>query len=344
MDSTKQGNIKMNKRKLTDMEKYLLIIMIGYIILVSFVNPMFLSFETLFDMLRSGSGTMILALGVMIVIISGGIDVSFTSIAIIGAYCAINLMLKFNINNIYFAFLVSGSIGIFLGSINAIIIYFFKLPTLIVTLGTSSVFYGFMTTFIGTKSIPLAQMPSSLVDFGSKNILTLSSKHGNYGLSVFIIIIVILLFITWFIMQKTMLGRKIIAIGNNEEFAKRIGVNILQTKLFIYCYMGLLSGIMGIIYFSDLKIVNPVTLVGSELMIIAAVVIGGVKLTGGHGTILGTVLGVLLIQLFKSTLVFLGLSTSWNDLFIGCILIFSVCIISYKEKLRNQKELRFSNQ
>jgi simple sugar transport system permease protein len=153
---------------------------------------------------------------------------------------------------------------------------------------------------------------------------------------------VVILAVTWFILYRTILGRSIFAIGNSEESALRAGINILKTKLFVYTYMGLLSGIMGIVYFSEIDLINPVSLVGSELMVIAAVVIGGIRLTGGEGTILGAILGVGIIQIFKSTLVFLGLSTSWNDLFIGIILIASVSIISYQERKNNRKQLIFT--
>lgn len=330
-------------RKLTQMEKYLMIILLFYIVLVSVVNPAFLSVETLFDFIKSSSGTMILALGVLIVIISGGIDVSFTAVAIVGGYCAIKLMLFWGIDNIFFGLLIAALIGGFLGLINALIIYCFRLPTLIVTLGTSSIFYGIMTTFVGTKSIPYAKMPESLIEFGSKNIIEITKGDVTFGLSVFLIVVVILIALVWFILYKTMLGRSVFAIGNSLESANRAGINILLTQIFVYCFMGMLSGIMAIIYFSELKFVNPISLVGTELMVIAAVVIGGAKLTGGEGTILGTILGVSIIQLFKSTLVFLGLSTAWNDFFIGLILIVSVVIISYQARIKNRKNLIFTD-
>ena len=340
--ANKINSLKNRPRKLTQMEKYLLGIIVIYSIIVSIVNPAFLSLETLFDMLRSASGTMILAFGVLMVIISGGIDVSFTAVAIVGAYSSVKLMLATGIDNLAFAFIISASIGAVLGIINALLIHCFKLPTLIVTLGTSSVFYGFMTTFIGTKSIPLAMMPSSLVKFSEKNLINLTNGNSTYGLSIFVLIVAIVMVITWFILYKTSLGRHIFAIGNSEESAKRSGINILGTRLFIYAFMGVLAGIMGIIYFSQLKMVNPVSLVGTELMIIAAVVIGGTKLSGGEGTIFGALLGVTIIQLFQSTLVFLGLSTSWNDFFIGLILLISVSMISYQTRKKNRENLIFT--
>ncbi|MGJ0846885.1 ABC transporter permease [Tissierella praeacuta] len=329
-------------RKLKQMEKYLISILAVYIIIVSIVSKNFLSMNTLFDLLRTSSGTLILASGVLVVLISGGIDVSFTAIAVVSGYSSIRLMISLGIDNIYFALLLSALIGCFLGLINALIIHFFRLSTFIVTLGTSSVFYGFMTTFIGTSSISVADKPQSLFKFGKAKLFTITNGSASYGIPLFFVIALAILIITWFILYKTMLGRSIFAIGNSEESALRAGINILKTKIFVYTYMGLLSGIMGIVYFSEIDLINPVSLVGTELMVIAAVVIGGIRLTGGEGTILGAVLGVAIIQIFKSTLVFLGLSTSLNDLFIGIILIASVSIISYQERKNNRQQLIFT--
>ncbi|QJD83190.1 ABC transporter permease [Cohnella herbarum] len=334
----------MKRLALNKMELYLLLIIVAYSTVVSIVNPAFLSLETLLDMMRASSGMLILALGVLVVLISRGIDVSFTAVAIIGGYSSARAMLAIGIDNLFFAFAVSGLIGLLLGSVNALIIHQFKLPTLIVTLGTSSVFYGLMTTFLGTKSITPSQMPSSLKEFGSQRLIELSTSNGTvYGLSVFIIPVVLVIIATWFLLYKTMIGRGIFAMGNSEEAAVRAGFNLFVLRLVIYAFVGVLSGIMGVIYVSEVKMVNPVSLVGTELSIIAAAAIGGAKLTGGQGTIFGTILGVTIIQLLNSTLVFLKLSTSWNSLFIGIVLVVSVSITSYQERVKNEKNLIFNS-
>jgi len=333
----------MKVRSLTRMEKYLLAIIAVYSVVVTIANPAFLTFETLLDMVRAASGTLILASGVLVVLISGGIDVSFTAIAIIGGYVSVRLMLSTGINSLLFASAISCLIGLACGLINALIIHCFHLPTLIATLGTSSVFYGVMTTFMGTKGVNASQMPSSMVDFGGCQLFVIPAKSGTtYGLTVFIIPVVIILIVTWFILYRTMLGRGIFALGNSEEAANRAGFNLLNIRLFIYSFMGVVAGIMGIVYVSEVRWVNPIALVGTELSIIASVVIGGAKLSGGEGTIFGTILGVLIIKLLNSTLVFLGLSSSWNDFFIGIILIASVAVTSYQARLKNRRDLIFT--
>jgi simple sugar transport system permease protein len=328
-------------RSLRPMERILFAIIVIYSAIVAFVNPAFLSFNTLNDLLRLSSGTMILSAGVLMVLISGGTDVSFTAIAVVSGYTSIKIIMALGVDNVLAAMFFAVILGLFMGFINSLIIHYFELPTFIVTLGTSSVFYGFMTTFIGTKSITVGEKPKSLLAFGNARLTLFTFEKGALRIPVFFIIACAVYLLTWFILYRTTLGRKIFAIGNSLEAAKRVGINIRNVRFFIYSYMGILSAVMGVVYFSEVDLINPVSLVGTELMIIAAVVIGGVRLTGGEGTIFGTILGVLLIQLFRSTLVFLGLPSSMNDLFTGAVMIVSVAIISYRERLERAKKLQF---
>ena len=333
----------MRLKRFSQTEKYLISIIVLYCIIVSIYNPAFLSFETLFDMLRASSGTMILGMGVLVILLSGGIDVSFTAIAIFGGYTSTCVLISTGINNLFVAFLISCCIGLLLGLINALLVHFFKLQTLIVTLGTSAVYFGIMTSFVGTKNIGATLMPKALTQFGGSNLFTMMGKENvPIGISVFIIPVVLIMFLTWFILYRTMLGRGIFAMGNSEESAIRAGFSPLVIRLFVFSFVGFLSGIMGVIYVAQVNAVNPISLVGSELTIIAAVVIGGAKLTGGQGTLLGTFLGVVLVYLLNSTLVFIGLSSSWNQFFVGIILLASVITTSYRERNKNRRNLIFA--
>ena len=105
--------------------------------------------------------------------------------------------------------------------------------------------------------------------------------------------------------------------------------------------MGAVAGIMGIVHIAQVNSVYPNALIGSEISVIAAVVLGGTKFTGGQGTIFGVMLGVIIINLLNSTLIFLGLSSSWNNLFVGALMIVSVAVTSYQERLKNRKHLIF---
>lgn len=324
-------------------EWYLLAIIVVYSIVVTISNSAFLSLENFLDMLRQSSGMTLLAMGILVVLLSGGIDLSFTAIAMFGGYTAATIMLRTGINSLVFMFAVSIIIGILLGSINALVIHYFKLSTMIATLGTLSLFSGVMITFIGSTNITPREMPSAISNFGTARIFEVTAANGNiYGLSVFIIPVVICVILTWFILYKTMIGRSIVAMGNSTEAAKRAGFNLLLLRLFVFCYVGFLAGVMGVIFVAEVNWVNPVTLVGDELIYISAVVIGGAKLTGGEGKIFGTLLGVVIVRLLSSTLVFLGLTSSWNGFFTGLILLLSVAFTSYTSRLRSRRNLTFA--
>jgi len=334
---------KVMNRRATTMEKYLAVIILAYIVVVAIKNPLFFSLETLFDTVRGGSGTMLLALGVLVVLVSGGIDVSFTAIALVSAYASVLAMLKLGLDNIVLGLFISVLIGTVLGALNAVIIQILRLPTLIFTLGTMSVYHGLMAVIFGTKSYPMSQMPQSMVEFGSADLVTISVGDSRYGLTIFSPIVVAAIILTWFILYRTMLGRQVFAVGSNEESASRLGINIFRTKLFVYSYTGGMAGLMGVMYFSeikDVKLASP--LMGAELLIIAAVVIGGAKLTGGEGTVFGAILGVAVFELFQTTLVFLGLSSSWNDLFFGAVLLASLMVMYRRQRIYDRKHLIFS--
>ena len=332
----------MNRKLVNSSEKILMVIIVLYCILVAFVNPMFLSLETLFDIIRSSSCTMVVAMGMLMVMLSGGIDVSFMASALFGSYVTTLLMIHFGINNIAFAFASSMIMGLCLGLINALLVHWLKLPAFIITLGTQNLFHGVMTTFISAKTYGAGVIPTCLTQFGSSTLFKINTTAGVMGLTTSVIPVALVVALTWFITSRTMIGRSVVALGNSEESTVRAGFNPLVIRLFAYGYIGLLAGLMGVMYISQVNAVYPNKLVGDELMVIAACVIGGTSATGGRGKILGVILGVLIIYLLNTTLIFLGLSSSWNDLFVGALLVLSVSITSWQTRVRNRRNLIFT--
>ena len=135
------------KRIFKRSETFVLLIIIAFSVFVTIKNPAFLTLDNLFDLLRSSSGTAILGIGIFLVLISGGVDVSSTTIAIVTQYVSITLMIRSGIDSMWFLFGLSAFIGIVLGAINAFFVSLLKVPTLIVTLGTSSLYHGIMLEF-----------------------------------------------------------------------------------------------------------------------------------------------------------------------------------------------------
>ncbi len=339
---TEKNAIKKAKWQLTT-EKFLVFIIVAYCIVVTIANSEFLQLATFFDMVKSSAGSMVVAMGLLLVIISGGIDVSFTAVAIFGGYVATKLMMSTGIDNIFFGILIACLIGLALGLVNAVFIHVTKMEPFIITLGTSSLFHGVVTTFIGTKNIGSLEIPSAITKFGEAKLFQMEDGFGGImGLSVFFVIVVLVILVTWFILYKTMLGKGIFALGCSIETAKRAGFSIWKTHLFIYGYMGVLAGMMGMLYIAEVNGCNPVTLVGTELMVIAAVIIGGARVSGGQGSIFGTILGVTVMYIMKNTLILLGFTSSWNDLFLGIILLFSIIMTSYQERRKNRSMFIFT--
>ena len=327
-------------KKIDPFQRMLLIIIVVYSVFVTIKNPGFFQIQTVFDIIKTSSTTMIVAMGLLVVMISGGIDVSF--IALFGSYTSLYIMIQTGINNLAFAFAVSMAIGVVLGLVNAVLISWLKLPPFIITLGTQNLFHGIMTTFISDKSFGSGVLPECLHKFGQGTLFKVATANGSTGLTVSLIPVLIAGLATYFILRKTMIGRGIVAIGNDEESARRAGFNPFKIRLFVYAYSGALAGMMGIVYAAQVNALYPNKMVGDELMVVAAVVIGGTKITGGQGKIFGAVLGVLITYLLNSTLIMIGLSSSWNNLFVGAILVIAVAITSYQERVKNRKHLIFT--
>ena len=328
-------------KKIDPFQRMLLIIIVVYSVFVTIKNPGFFQIQTVFDIIKTSSTTMIVAMGLLVVMISGGIDVSFMAI-LFGSYTSLYIMIQTGINNLAFAFAVSMAIGVVLGLVNAVLISWLKLPPFIITLGTQNLFHGIMTTFISDKSFGSGVLPECLHKFGQGTLFKVATANGSTGLTVSLIPVLIAGLATYFILRKTMIGRGIVAIGNDEESARRAGFNPFKIRLFVYAYSGALAGMMGIVYAAQVNALYPNKMVGDELMVVAAVVIGGTKITGGQGKIFGAVLGVLITYLLNSTLIMIGLSSSWNNLFVGAILVIAVAITSYQERVKNRKHLIFT--
>ncbi|MBD3766172.1 MAG: ABC transporter permease, partial [Rhodobacterales bacterium] len=206
------------------------------------------------------------------------------------------------------------------GAINGLLIAGFGLPTLIVTLGTLSIFRGFMLTFIGQKQI--TTLPPGMRDFGRMMLVRGTNADGSfYNLHGAFAVTVAVVVVTWALLHRTMLGRQIYAIGGSVESARRIGINVRGVQFFVYVYVGMLAGLAGVIHASMARVANPFDLVGLELSVIAAVVLGGARLAGGHGTLTGTVLGVALIVLVRNSLIVLGIPSTWQSVTIGALIL-----------------------
>jgi simple sugar transport system permease protein len=216
--------------------------------------------------------------------------------------------------------MLSGLIGMTLGLFNAVFISFFRLPTLIVTLGTASIFRGFLLAFVGTSVI--TNLPQGMVRLSRMTLMDQVLPSGEHiGLSVTVFFLLALGILSWLLLKFTLIGRGIYALGGAPDSAKRVGFNINRLQFFIYGLVGFLSGIAGIIHATMMRNANPFDLVGMELLVIAAVVLGGASITGGRGSVIGTILAVFILVIINNSLILLGISTTWQRVVVGLIII-----------------------
>jgi len=287
---------------------------------VGVVEPSFWSVRTMLNVASNSMTNVIFAMGVLIVIISGGIDVSFMAIGIFCGYSVIVLTNEtgFGASSAPVGFVLAAVIGVALGVLNAAAIAGLHLPTLIVTLGTQGIIRGAMLAYVGSKVIP--DYPEGL-DKLSTNYLVTATGTSSTRLSVLIVPAVLICVLVSLLLRYTMVGRGIYAVGGDAESARRAGFPVVGIQFFIYLFAGLLAGVAGLIHVTRVRLANPYELVGGELDVIAAVVLGGASIFGGKGSVSGTVLGVVLISLIRNSLILLGVPGSWQRAAVGLLLI-----------------------
>jgi len=323
--------MKKLKNVMTSNEMIVVYIIMALSLIIGISNSAFFGVPTLISLTRAMLVTLIFAMGEMIVIVSGGIDVSFPAIACISFYATIKFMIAHNINSFIFAFAMSALIGIAFGILNALIITRIKIPPLIATLGISSVASGATLAFLGTDEI--SRIPENVDKLSQMFLLTYTTQEGiKYSLTILIIIPVVICIGSYVLLQHTMLGRGIYAIGGDMNAARVAGFNVNRILFFIYMLNGCLAGIGGMTYMILMRQASPQAVMGSEMMVIAAVVIGGTRITGGHGTVIGTILGVTLITLVQNNLIMLGVPTHFQTLVLGFIMLAGTAITSYRAK------------
>lgn len=304
-------------------EGVLALILLALVVGMSIANPVFFTLPTAFSIARGAIVPLMLALGVLLVIILGGIDVSFAAIAVFAAYTTVWLMERGTLDvGLVAAFAVALLIGGCLGAINGWVIARFRLPTLIVTLGTQGIFKGALLTYVGGRYI--ANLPEPLAAVGTTNIVELDVGTGPANLHLMVVPAVVTALVLAWVLRRTMFGRSIYAIGGDIEAARRAGIRVVRTQVWVFVIVGMMAAMAGMIYVILGRSASPQELVGDELDIIAAVVLGGASIFGGRGSVLGTVIGVLLVQVISNSLILAGVPSAWQRAAVGALLVIGV--------------------
>ncbi|WP_168582733.1 ABC transporter permease [Gephyromycinifex aptenodytis] len=306
-------------------QEALLAILIGLILIaVVIAVPDFWHVQTLFNILRASMVDLVFALGVLLVIIAGGIDVSFLAVGIFAAYLTVKVTpMEGGLAMAIWPFLLALLIGGVLGLINAAVVISAKVPTLIATLATSAIFMGFLFAVVGGNIINTLPAPLRLL--GQVNLVTApGAVRGTTRLSVLALLVLAVCLLVWAFLRWTVPGRSVFAIGGDAEAAARAAVPVARTRMMVFIIAGALAGLAGIIHVTLTGRADPTTFLGRELDVIAAVVLGGAAITGGKGSVRGTFLGVVLISLIQSSLVPLGVPSIWQRAAVGVLLLVGV--------------------
>lgn len=291
---------------------------------LSILSDKFLTLTNAWNVLRQISVNVCIATGMTLVVLTAGIDLSVGSVlALCGAITAGLLRngIEMPASNLYIGFTLLGAVlagictGALLGFINGWAITKFKVPAFVATLAMLTIARGL--TMLWTGGFPISALGSNFAEIGTGWFI-------GIPLPVWISAVIVLIAII--ITQRTKLGRYIYALGGNENAAKLSGVNIKKVKITVYSIAGALAAVGGIIVTSRLDSAQPNAGTSYELDAIAAVVIGGTSLSGGRGTILGTVLGAVIIGVLNNGLVLLDVSPFWQQVVKGLVILIAVII------------------
>lgn len=299
-------------------------------VVLSILTDKFFTAENGLNVLRQVAVNACIATGMTLIVLTAGIDLSVGSVlALCGAVTAglFKNGLEFPSSDLFVGFTITGALlaglllGALLGWFNGFTVTKFNVPPFVATLAMLTIARGF--TMLYTKGHPISNLGKDFAFIGSGSLI---------GIPVPVWLAIVVVLIAVFITQKTKLGRYIYAIGGNEQAAKLSGINIKKVKMIVYAIAGALAALGGIIVTARLDSAQPNAGMSYELDAIAAVVIGGTSLSGGKGSVWGTVMGAIIIGVLNNGLVLLNVSPFWQQVVKGGVILLAVIIDKIGEK------------
>jgi ribose transport system permease protein len=281
---------------------------------ISLIAPAFLTPSNLLSIIMNNVILAIMAVGMTLVIVTSGIDVSVGS-QLGFAAIFVGMLALLPSSNIITILLVGILCGTVLGILNGILIAGAEIPAIVVSLGTMNIFRGSLLLYTNGKWV--TSLPIWYTSLYNTSILGIPNP---------ILILLLVIGVTYFIAQHTRLGRSIYALGGNPAIASRVGINTGKVTLFVFAYMGALTGIASILYGAQLATIDPNAGTSFELMVISAVVIGGANVLGGSGSLLGSLIGVLILGVLQNGIILMRIEPYWQNVVVGLILIIAVTL------------------
>ena len=290
-------------------------------IIISVITPRFLTVANITNVLTQVSVNAVIAIGMTFVILTGGIDLSVGSIlAIAGALAA--SVIKTN-GNVFLAVIAAVLVGGAIGIINGLLVSKGKVQAFIVTLASMTIFRGI--TYVYTNGTPISGLNSGFGAIGNK-------KLGILPVPVLITAVAVL--IAYYLLSQTRFGRYLYALGGNEDSARLSGINTDRIKTWVYVVSGITAAISGVIITSRIGSASPNAGSGFELDAIAAVVIGGTSLSGGEGSVIGTIIGALIIGVLNNGLNLMNVSPFYQSIVKGLVILIAVLLDKKSSKSR----------
>ena len=324
-----------NQKVLKLLENYgIVLVLIGIMAFLTWTQPLyFLTAENLSNIIKQNAAPAMLALGVFIVIVTAGIDLSVGSVMAL-AMVSLAILDKSFGWPWYIVIFVGPLVGIAAGWVNGIGLTWLKLPhPFIMTLGTLNIARGL--TNLVTNAAPVSGLQPE-VRYAGREVYSLGIFDPPAGIPVSVLVVTVSALSLWFFLNRTNVGRHVYAIGGNPQAARVSGVNVDRVLIYVYMICGCFAGIAGLLLAGRTDSGFPNAGIGSELDAIAAVIIGGASFFGGRGTVGGVIAGVLIIGLMRNGLNLNNVSVFWQQILIGVVIIVAV----YIDVLRRRAAVR----
>jgi simple sugar transport system permease protein len=288
---------------------------------LSFASPSFFTLGNIFSLLNNNAVNVIWAVGLLVVLVAGGIDISFAVAASVVQYLCAYVFSAFGGGNWPLGFVVAGGIGAAIGFVNAGLIHYFRIISIVVTIASFNTLFGLLMFFTSGRSL------YDLPDWWTNRavVFQMQTADGRYAaLFLPVAVMVSAMAVTWILIRYTTTGRQLYAFGDNPEGAQRAGVSAGSMRFIAFGWMGMMAGVGGLMQTNIVQEVVPNALVGRELDVLAAVVLGGARLGGGRGSVVGCFLGVLLVAITQNGLNLLGVSPFAFKMATGIIILFAI--------------------
>ncbi|MES0027208.1 MULTISPECIES: ABC transporter permease [unclassified Mesorhizobium] len=304
-------------------ETWLVVVLLIMSAGLSVASDKFFTIANLFNLLNTSSTNLIFAVGLLVVLIAGGIDISFAVAASVVQYVVALALAQMGGGDWFIGLTLAAIVGIALGAVNAGLIYYFQIISIVVTIATFNIFFGLLMFF--THGVSIYNLPAW---WTHRTVLfEFQQANGNWTeLTLPVAIMAVCVCATWGLIRYTTTGRQLYAFGDNPEGARRLGINIAAMHFIAFGWLGLMAGIAGLVQVHYSQEVVPNALVGRELDVLAAVVLGGARLGGGRGTVLGCILGVFLVSVTQNGLNLLGISPYAFKMIVGAIILIAITL------------------